>query len=264
MTIGGNTTGALESIGDTDTFTVTLTAGLNYKFSLAAATGFVNAGNLVENLYGPNNVLIPNSSSQITAGSESSKSISITPTTTGTYTLSIAAINGTGTYTISANTVPTPPSPVYRFFDNTNGTHFFTSSSSERDNIINNQSSRYTEETNGYGAVAAADPNATAVYRFFDTVYGTHFFTASASERDTIEATRPDLTFEPNSTFYEHATQQSGDVAVYRFFDTQYGTHFYTGDASEYAGLTNPGSSTYRANLTNEGVGFYAPAGTFR
>jgi hypothetical protein len=57
--------------------------------------------------------------------------------------------------------------------------------------------------------------------------------TASASERDTVTATRQDLVFEPSSTFYEHTTQQAGDTPVRRFFDTQYGTHFYTADAGE-------------------------------
>ena len=55
--------------------------------------------------------------------------------------------------------------------------------------------------------------------------------------------------------FYEHATQQAGDVAVYRFFDTSYGTHFYTSSASERASIL-----AARADLKEEGIGFYAPA----
>ena len=92
---------------------------------------------------------------------------------------------------------------------------------------------------------------------------GTHFFTASASETQTIGTTRPDLVAEPKSVFYEDATPQTGDVAVYRMFDSQHGTHFYTGNQSEYAGLTTPGSLTYRADLVADGVSFYAPAGSY-
>ena len=166
--------------------------------------------------------------------------------------------------TTSGSGTPSQPvvGPVYRFFDSIYGTHFFTADANEK-NIVIATRTDLTEETNGFGDVAQSDPNATAVYRFFDTVRGTHFFTASSAERDTILATRADLTYEPGSTFYEHAALQSGDVPVYRFFDTAYGTHFYTGSTPEYQGLTTPGSPSFRANLTYEGVGFYAPSGTF-
>ena len=101
---------------------------------------------------------------------------------------------------------------------------------------------------------ASNDPNAAPVYRFFDSTYGTHFFTASTSERDTVIATRPDLLYE-GVGFSEHTAQQVGDVAVYRFFDSNYGTHFYTADANE----KNTISAT-RPDLVYEGIGFYAPS----
>ncbi len=49
-------------------------------------------------------------------------------------------------------------------------------------------------------------------------------------------------------------TQQAGDAAVFRFFDTTVGTHFYTADAGERAHLGT------RPDLADEGVAFYAPA----
>ncbi len=153
--------------------------------------------------------------------------------------------------------------PVYRFFDKNFGTHFFTADAGEKATVLATRPD-LVEETNDFGDVSSADPNAEPVFRFFDSVHGTHFFTASTSERDTLIGTRSDLVYEPNSTFYEHPTQQSGDIPVYRFFDTQYGTHFYTGDAGEAAStaaLLVAGTSQHQ--YTAEGVGFYAPAGTF-
>lgn len=100
----------------------------------------------------------------------------------------------------------------------------------------------------------ASDPAAVAVYRFFDTAYGTHFYTASATERDAVLATRPDLTLE-GTAFYEDATQLAGDTAVYRFFDTGTGTHFYTSSATERATIL-----ATRPDLSFEGTAFYAPA----
>ncbi|MDT7952883.1 MAG: hypothetical protein RQ966_15370 [Acetobacteraceae bacterium] len=159
------------------------------------------------------------------------------------------------TYSGSANA-------VYRFFDTKYGTHFFTSDQGEKNAVLAGRPD-LKEETNGFGDVSQNDGNAVAVYRFFDTNFGTHFFTSSASERDSIIQSRPDLTYEPSSTFYEHGTAQTGDVAVYRLFDQKTGTQFLTGDQGEYKGITTPGSATYRADLKSEGVAFYAPQGSY-
>ncbi len=158
--------------------------------------------------------------------------------------------------------------PVYKFFDTTYGTHLFTQSLPEAQNILATRPD-LTEETNNFGAVnPQTDPGAEAVYRFFESATGTHFLTASYDEyvRLTTPGTsayRPDLTPEPNSTFYEDSIQQAGDVAVYRLFDTVHGTQYLTGNQSEFAGLTTAGSSTYRPDLTPEGIAFYAPSGSF-
>ncbi len=151
--------------------------------------------------------------------------------------------------------------PVYRFFDSTNGTQFLTASTNERNTV---QATRpdLVQEAGNYSAVAMTAPNAAPVYRFFDTKFGTHFFTASSVERDAIISNRSDLRYEPGSTFYEHLTAQSGDVAVYRAFETGTGTHFFTGNQAEYQSLTTPGSAGYRSDLVSEGVAFYAPSGT--
>ena len=66
-------------------------------------------------------------------------------------------------------------------------------------------------------------------------------------------ATRPDLTFE-GIAFYEDATPQAGDTAVYRFFDTRNGTHFYTSSDSERLSIL-----ATRPDLAGEGTAFYAP-----
>ena len=157
--------------------------------------------------------------------------------------------------------------PVYRFFDTTYGTHLFTQSSTEAQTIITTRPD-LTQETNGFGAVSPTKPGAEPVYRFFETSNGTHFFTSSAAEYQGLTTPgaatyRSDLTYEANSTFYEDSTQQAGDVAVYRLFDTAHGTQFLTGNQTEYQGLTTPGSSSYRSDLSSEGIAFYAPAGSF-
>ncbi len=178
----------------------------------------------------------------------------------------------------SAGSVTIAPSSnlgVYRFFDSNTGTHFFTADINEKNLLTTPTSGGYrpdlVEETNDFGAVDpnSSNPAKVQVFRFFDSIHGTHFFTANQAEATGImdpksSSFRSDLVYEPNATFYEHGTQQTGDVAVYRFFDTSFGTHFYTGNQAEFTALTTPGTASFRTDLVYEGVGFYAPAGTYK
>lgn len=192
------------------------------------------------------------------AGAISEATFSIFASDAGGSTASDASTD----FAFAAPVAPITPGAVYRFFDSIHGTHFLTSSASERDAVKATRPD-LVEEVNNFGTAAPTDPGDVTVYRFFDDVYGTHFFTSSQAEHDTLLATRPDLVAEPSASFLEHGTQQAGDVAVYRFFDTNNGTHFYTGDAKEEAGLVTAGSASYRPDLKLEGVSFYAPSGSF-
>ncbi len=184
----------------------------------------------------------------------------------GTYAAGDFTVSQSGS-TLSITTAVTDPatggttSPtsggVFRFFNTADGTHFYTAGLNERDNVLLNRTD-LVQENNGFGAVTTASSTTVSVYRFFDTVHGTHFFTASDAERNQVIATRSDLTYEPSASFLEHATPQSGDVAVYRLFSTTDGTHLYTGSPAELSGLTATGSN-YRA----EGISFYAPSGSY-
>lgn len=184
-------------------------------------------------------------------------------TSTGSITLNPAP--ATGNYQLLADgsggtlVALTPQTiGVFRFFDKNFGTHFYTSDPNEEQTILKTRPDLVPEGPGGVGLQAisptSGDPNAAPVYRFFDTLHGTHFFTASASERDNIINTRPDLIFEPNSIFYEHTQAEPGDIAVYRFFDKVFGTHFYTDDPTERATILQT-----RPDLVSEGIGFYEP-----
>lgn len=168
-----------------------------------------------------------------------------------------STVDVTTTVTNAATGSTSPPTAggVFRFFDLADGTHFYTASVAERDNVLTGRPD-LVQESNGFGTKLTQSSATTAVYRFFDTTHGTHFFTASAGERDQIVATRPDLIFESSSTFLEDTAQSAGDVPVYRFFSAADGTHFYTASATEAAGL-NPSS------FIAEGISFYAPTGSF-
>lgn len=97
-----------------------------------------------------------------------------------------------------------------------------------------------------------ADNSPYEIYRFFNTLTGSHFFTASTFERDAIITNSPTITYEGN-VFDSNATEANGGAAVYRFYNTITYTHFYTASAEE--------AESIRSNLphmNDEGIAYYA------
>lgn len=82
-------------------------------------------------------------------------------------------------------------------------------------------------ETSGpVGKAVTGDPRV-AVFRFFNTVSGTHFYTASVEERDRIVATLPALRYE-GPAFHASSRPATALSPVYRFYNGRTGVHFYT------------------------------------
>ena len=75
-------------------------------------------------------------------------------------------------------------------------------------------------------AAVAGDPRV-AVFRFLNTVTGTHFYTASVEERDRIIATLPSLHYE-GPAFHASGRAATALSPVYRFYNSAAGVHFYT------------------------------------
>lgn len=143
---------------------------------------------------------------------------------------------------------------IYRF-DAAGGQQLLTADAAERNAVLTAQPSfAYQGAVMGAISPDAGDPQAAPVFRFFNAATGDHFLTADSAEAAQLAATRPDL-MQEQPAFYEHLTQQSGDVAVYRFFDTTSGTHFYTTDGAERASIL-----ATRPDMAQEGIAFYAPS----
>ncbi|NDP43018.1 MAG: DUF1800 family protein [Aromatoleum sp.] len=65
------------------------------------------------------------------------------------------------------------------------------------------------------------------VFRFYNTVLGTHFYTISPAERDAVIARYPQFTYE-GPAFWAYVQPDSSLKPVYRFYNLRTGTHFYT------------------------------------
>ncbi|GKS84873.1 trypsin-like peptidase domain-containing protein [Acidovorax sp. SUPP1855] len=90
----------------------------------------------------------------------------------------------------------------------------------------------YNASIKNWLSPATSASGRTAVYRFFNSSTGAHFFTASAGERDFVINTYPAFAYE-GVAFYAYGGATAGQSAVYRFFNKSNGAHFYTIDAGE-------------------------------
>ncbi|MGU3358966.1 matrixin family metalloprotease [Methylobacterium sp. M6A4_1b] len=71
----------------------------------------------------------------------------------------------------------------------------------------------------------------TAVYRFYDTHTGDHFYTTSTAEKLQIQQTLPWFTYE--GTPWATPAEGADTVDVFRFFDTVSNAHFFTTSVAE-------------------------------
>ncbi|GKT25731.1 trypsin-like peptidase domain-containing protein [Acidovorax sp. SUPP3334] len=115
---------------------------------------------------------------------------------------------------------------VYRFFNSSTGSHFFTASAGERDFVINTYPA-FAYEGVAFYAYGGATAGQSAVYRFFNKSNGAHFYTIDAGERDFVRATYPSFEDE-GPIWYAQTGAGNGSTAIYRFFNKSNGTHFYT------------------------------------
>ena len=81
---------------------------------------------------------------------------------------------------------------VFRFFNLSDGTHFFTTDAGERDTVAATRTDLVQEQTNFFEHAAQRAGDA-AVYRFFNANNGTHFYTQNSSEAAGLSGNRTDM-----------------------------------------------------------------------
>ncbi|PWC43106.1 hypothetical protein [Azospirillum sp. TSO22-1] len=155
-----------------------------------------------------------------------------------------------------------PESPVYRFFNVDTGFHFYTASLSERNGVMQTLP-QFHYEGEAFNGVSGATPYTSPVYRFFHTGLGSHFYTVSESERDSIMANLSHIYSYEGTAYHALATGTAGApaagvAAVYRFFNYQRGSHFFTASSSERDSVIANLAHTFRY----EGIACYVPAGS--
>ncbi|OOG79656.1 hypothetical protein B0E41_22735 [Hydrogenophaga sp. A37] len=142
--------------------------------------------------------------------------------------------------------------PVYRFFNTQTSAHFYTLSTTERDQVRNTLPV-FSYEGPAFSAAPSAEAGLSPVHRFFNVQTGVHFYTISEDEKTLVQSALPQFHYE--GVAY-HASQVAGAglFPLYRFYLANKGFHFYTASAAEAAQV--------RATLPqyrDEGVGYYVP-----
>jgi hypothetical protein len=120
---------------------------------------------------------------------------------------------------------------IFRFFNTANGTHFYTSSSVERDSIrANLPAMRYEHPV---FEAAASNEGDLLVHRFLNTANDSHFYTADDAEKSQIERTLPGYRYE-GVAYAAFSDDDGGEHhPLFRFFRQDTGTHFYTASVQE-------------------------------
>jgi hypothetical protein len=147
--------------------------------------------------------------------------------------------------------------PVYRFYNNLRGTHFFSQSVTEK-NFIISTFPQFSFENAAFSAYSTADAaTRSPVFRFYNTQTESHFFTIDVAEKNYIIANFPQFSFEGTSWYaktpLQYTAAPSGMIPLYRFYRKTNGTHFFTVNAAERASINANLSATY----TDEGIAYY-------
>lgn len=79
-------------------------------------------------------------------------------------------------------------SPLYRFYNKVTGSHFYTASAQERDRVLEQWSGTFSYDGETYRVQSQPAVDTPTVYRFYNIQNGSHFYTASEQERDTVIA----------------------------------------------------------------------------
>lgn len=89
-------------------------------------------------------------------------------------------------YQVSANG-PVDGTPLYRFFNLKNGSHFYTADAAEKDRLRATMTSVYSYD--GVAYYVSTSTSDRPVFRFFNLKNGAHFYTASVEEKNSVIAT---------------------------------------------------------------------------
>lgn len=164
----------------------------------------------------------------------------------------------TDAFNITVNDASTTPVDVVRFFNFTVGSHTFTISDAEENNISSTQTDRFTRDGVAFKAFGADSDNTDPVYRIENKSTGAVLFTTDVNERNTLINNFSDTFGDLGVAYYAYTSPPAGDnvQTVVRYRSEATGGHFLTSNISERTFVDTELSGLY----TYEGIAFYTIA----
>ncbi len=144
--------------------------------------------------------------------------------------------------------------PVYRFYNNQSGGHFFTASTQEAEYVATKLFDNFSYEGTAFYAGGVNAVNSAEIYRFYNTKAGGHFFTASVAERDYVAKNMSSNYIYEGVAFKASPTKNEYSEEIYRFYNTKAGGHFFTASEGERDFV----STNMADSFIYEGIAFYA------
>ncbi len=124
-----------------------------------------------------------------------------------------------------------PKFSVFRFFNVTNNTHFFTNSLQEKNMVLATWPAIFRYEGIAYTTNPAL--NRQPLYRFYNRVSKSHFYTASLDEANHVIVTWSHIFTYDGPTYSVSPIAGAGMSPVHRFYNLRNGSHFYTASTQE-------------------------------
>lgn len=134
---------------------------------------------------------------------------------------------------VGAVSYPSDMVGVHRFYNKVNGSHFFTASQVEANSVKARWPHIYTYEGLSFHAVTTPTAGRTPVYRFYNVNKGTHFFTSSSQESESVKRRWPNIFKYEGVAYYNDQVSSNSSAPLYRFYNVNIGSHFYTTSSAE-------------------------------
>jgi hypothetical protein len=149
------------------------------------------------------------------------------------------------------------PTKVYQFVNPSLGSYFYTVDEYEKSVIaetLDNYELQEVEairtlEENEVDPITGAESE--EVYRFFNTSTGSHLYTTSEFERDSILENLGNYSLDDNM-FFAYETEVEGSIDVHRFYNATEDVHIFTHNDTEIADMMADSEQ-----FNDEGIAFY-------
>jgi len=144
--------------------------------------------------------------------------------------------------------------PLFRLKHSGDERYLFTANSAEKNTLLNLQQQGVWDDQ-GVSHFVLQQPieYALPVYRLFNRASGSHFYTMSNEEMETLLSASGTRFVLEGAAFYATRQQVEDTLPVYRFLAPQTGSHFFTISESEKSQIINASAG----NLQYEGIAWW-------